>query len=154
MPSRKGTHNRIRSVVKSEEIYSFINEKLKGSKYHVSYKDFKKILGTFHDCARQDVLNGEMFKFPGRLGYLLITKKQTNLSYKKIDYGVFLKTGDRVTHFNEHTGGFRMRISWVRKGVVLANVKYYSFIPERLNFKRALAKILKSPNRTVDYFDE
>lgn len=152
--SRKGSKNRIHKTVKLVELYEYIDKKLGNTKYAVTKDEFKKILTTFHDCVRQDVLNGEVFKFPGRLGYLIITKRKTNLEYKKIDYHKLLTTGYRVTHFNEHTSGYRMRISWIRKGVVLNNVKYYSFIPERTHFKRALAKILKSPNRTVDYFDE
>lgn len=152
--SRKGSHNRIHKVMRLNEMYEYVNDKLKGTKYETTYKEFKAIITTFHDCVRQDVLNGEVFKFPGRFGYLVITKKKTDLDYKKIDYKKLLTTGDRVTHFNEHTGGYRMRISWIRKRVALDNVKYYSFIPERIHFKRALAKILKSPNRTVDYFDE
>ena len=53
---------------------------------------------------------------------------------------------------NEHSGGYRYVIFWDTAGCMFMNQGVYNFVPNRTNH-RFLAKVIKDPDITVDYYD-
>lgn len=117
----------------------------------VPKEQFRKVLGRFSVLLMDKILDAEEVKIP-IIGTLRVKKIKQNFTKNKlkIDWKATKECGKKVYHLNDHRDGYFYRFSWKKNKIV--NVSYYSFVPERWNAKRRLAKLLKEkPN--VDFFE-
>lgn len=117
------------------------------------------------EIMRLIVEKGFKFYMPEGLGTLRVSRRNKvswNVNQgngvlvpmtKYVDWKRTKDTGVRVFLENEHTNGYYYRFLWQRYKRNFRFKALYTFIPSREN-KRKLAKILKDPDRTIDYLAE
>tara|TARA_R110000744_G_scaffold324921_1_gene430745 strand:- start:339 stop:803 length:465 start_codon:yes stop_codon:yes gene_type:complete len=136
----------------SDEAYKYYTQNTI-KELQVDKKTYRKICDEFNKLIIDEILiDSSEIRLPYRLGTLRIKKSKMKYDDKnklKIDWAASKKTGKRIYHLNDHTGGYKYRFYWT-KGIV-KNITAYSFIPTRTNTRR-LASILKDKERELDYF--
>jgi hypothetical protein len=141
------------------------------SSFYVNYSDYCKIIDTFNQKLRDEILfNSFDYNMPSRLGLLGIRKKKLTpwineegklINPLPIDWKATMdlwevdplakKEKKLVRHFNEHTKGF---IAQWYYSTTKANFQWksaYAFIPCR-TAKLELSKILKNEDSPIDYY--
>lgn len=110
-----------------------------------------RIIGRFSKLVVDKILETEEVKLP-IIGTLRVKKvKQKFVQNKmKVDWKATKESGKVCYHMNEDREGYFYRFSW-RKNKI-KGVSYYSFVPERYNLRRRLAKFLKE-NPSADFFE-
>lgn len=109
------------------------------------YFRFKRILDSFNELIRQDVLErSEGFKMPLGLGYICIGKykpKKYDSKSLSVDYKSSKEEGVRVYHLNEHSNGYKYRMFWSKIPQTFPDRYKYQLILTREN-KRHLAQLI------------
>lgn len=142
----------------------------KNSKYNIGSSLYHKILKDFHKMVVNDVLSGEDFIIPERLGIIGIRKNKTIIKTDEegnvitnapINYKATLDLWEKdpkakenkkiIRHINEHTNRYVHRWYWNKYDANFRNKTAYSFIPTRTN-KRLLAKVLNDEDSSVDFY--
>lgn len=140
------------------------------SKYNVGVSLYNKILKKFHELIVNDILNGEDFILPERLGIVGIRKNKTKIKVDDkgniitnapIDFKSTMELWEKnesakkqkkvVRHVNDHTKRYVHRWYWNKHDANFRNKTAYSFIPSRTN-KRLLAKVLKDEDNNIDFY--
>jgi len=113
----------------------------------VSLKVYRNICEEFNEAVAEEILKGNEFKMPGRLGNMRIVKSKTKMNPKKlrIDFNHFNKTGEKIFHLNQHSDGYKVRWYWGKKNCRVKCKTFYCFKPSREN-KRKLAEAMFQPN--------
>lgn len=143
-----------------------------GSVYHLSKKDYNKYLSEMNEKAIESAIHGNTVKFPYRMGDLYIGKsiKKPRLlpdgSLDKrtvaIDYGATNKMWKEnpelrakavfAYHSNEHSDKYIFKWIWDSRFSNFKNRTRYKFVTVR-KAKRKLAKEVKKPGNTFDYYE-
>lgn len=123
-----------------------------GTQYDIDLKTYKEILIDYFKYIRDQIMQEcKEVKFPCRLGTLQIIKHQPKeFTGKSLrwDWKATRESGKPVYLLNEHSGYYKYRFHWSKKGCLLTNKGKYQFIASRQN-KRDLAQILL--NNLKDY---
>lgn len=119
--------------------------------YNVEYKLFVSVVEDFYkEMMDKILLNGTKFKLPYRLGFVQVLKRK--MDYKNnlaIDWDKTNKTGKKIYHINDHTGGFKYFFRWDKTGVIFKHKSLYRLVMTRTH-KRMLAKLIKTGQ---DYYE-
>lgn len=122
------------------------------TQYDVDLKTFKSIVTDYFKYIRDQImLECKEVKLPCRLGTLQIIKHQPKEYTGKSlrwDWKATRETGKPVYLLNEHSGFYKYRFHWSKKGCLLTNKSNYQFVACRAN-KRELAQIIF--NKLRDY---
>lgn len=127
---------------------------LKTKFYDVNRILFMNICAEFNDrlIAEHVIGNPLGTKLPYSLGERKIRKCKTALGHYAIDRNLSKQYRKKIVHFNEHTQGMVCKFVWLTTKVRLKGRKRYSWESCR-SHDRLLAKVLKNPDREVDYFE-
>jgi hypothetical protein len=127
----------------------------RGAPFLVDKKTFIAVNLRFYSMMMHDIIyNAATVKLPNRMGSLRIMKRYTNVNRLrarnklKLDYGHYLKTGEKKYHLNEHRNYHYYRWNWSYG--VIEGIKRYKITVMR-HWKRLVAKELKT-NPAIDYF--
>lgn len=122
--------------------------------------DFNRIVSLFMKFIMAKVFAGYEVKLPARLGSIQVVGRKVKPRFGADGKIVGLapnwpqtkklwesnpeakKNKEIVYCFNEHSDGYRYRLLWSRKGVLLKNKSVYSFRLSRSN-KRTINKLIK-----------
>jgi hypothetical protein len=145
----------INTAGKQKKYYTLLNSYLKFIEDHPEYnkkskaplkqKVYQDICKDFNQMLVEELLRGNEYKMPGRLGNLKIVKSKMKYNVKnmKIDFGHLRKTGEKIYHLNKHSDGYKARWYWGKKNCMVKHKTYYCFKPSRAN-KKLLAEIMKT----------
>jgi hypothetical protein len=113
----------------------------------IPLKTYRTICEEFNEIISAEMLKGNEYKMPGRLGNLRVLKSKTKLDSKKLkmDYGHYKKTGEKIFHLNRHSNGFKVRWYWGKKNCKVKHKTFYCFKPSREN-KRKLTEVMFLPD--------
>lgn len=132
------------------DMYNYYKVRVKNP---ISFDRFKAIAYTTNKLVVDKVLEGDTVKLPYRMGYLRVRKTKMNYDYLKFDYGTYNKTGIKAVHLNMHSDDFKARILWDKSKCIVAGKRPYCFQPTRVNFKRRLSAIMKTPGGHSRYLE-
>ena len=141
-----------------DSFIQYNKETKKGSEFDIDYRTYRALCQDFNKAISKDILHhSKELKVPYRLGNIRIKKSKMNFSpdkrkYLKVDWKKTKETGIRVYHLNEHTDDFKFRWYWEKSKAIIKNKRSYYFEATRDN-KRTLAKLLKSEDINIDYFE-
>lgn len=130
-------------------------EGYKGTPFLVDKQTFIAVNLRFYSLMMHDIIyKAATVKLPNRMGALSIMKRYTNVNRLraknklKLDYGHYLKTGEKKYHLNEHRAYHYYRWNW-SYGIIEGIRRYKITVMRR--WKRLVAKELKT-NPAIDYF--
>ena len=153
MPSRKGKPNNIEKPIGLNKIYKeYIKDIPIGSRYYLTYKEYKKIAVALLKEAMDYILveAGEL-KLGFNLGTIRIRKYKNYPHGRKRNHKVSNELGKTVYHLNLHTKGYYTRFFWQKLGKArVTGIKAYTFIPNRITGKRRLSQLFSNGQ---DYFE-
>lgn len=134
------------------DMYKEYKEEYQNDKvYNIEYKVFVNIVEEFYKRMMNEILlNGATFRMPYRLGLLRVLKRKMNFKNNlAIDWNTTNKTGKKIYHINDHTGGFKFFFRWDKTGVIFKHKSLYRLVMTR-SHKRMLAKLIKGGQ---DYYE-
>lgn len=127
----------------------------RGENFLVDKKTFIAVNLRYYELMMLDIIyKAATVKLPNKMGLIKIVKRVANVNNLraknklKLDYGHYLKTGEKRYHLNEHRGYHYYRWNWSYAPV--EGVKRYRVTVMR-HWKRLVAKELKT-NPAIDYF--
>jgi|ERR1035437_3557288 hypothetical protein len=125
----------------------------------ISQTIFTQICKDFNNEVIRSILReGLEFYIPEQLGTIRVIRANridfSNPKQRKaVDWEATEKHGKVIFYEDPHTNGYWYQFRWKKASFhKIRNKEFFKFIPSSLN-KRQLAKILKDPNRTIDYFN-
>lgn len=139
------------SIGKFHGRHPLINRKMwrryvKESGNKISYDLFKNIFLSSMEETKKWVLREPVgFKLPYKLGNLAVNKFKTYGDFKTYT-NTRTSDGKPIKNFNLHTGGNVFRIQWFYNSRQFIERHPYWFFDACRDFKRNLAKVLKSSN--------
>lgn len=152
LPSRKGSPNKYPSPHNLRDIYKFYLDRVeKGSKYDISFKEFKRIATYILDKYMKAIIyEGDQVYMGSKWSILTINKtRRISDKYKKIDWSRSTKENP-VYHDNMHTRGYYVTFWWTKRRFKQVNQRLYSFIPNWFR-KKELSKAFIAG---YDYFQQ
>lgn len=123
--------------------------------YTITQSQYTSVCREFNEEIMERILKDD-FKFCLPYGMGMIAIKRNNKfnanpnRHQEIDFGRIKEVF--VFHENEHTNGYFYKFLWRRNRTVFNYKDVYKFVAHKKH-KRNLAKILKDPNRTIEYID-
>lgn len=165
-PRRSPNRFKVDYVIK--DAYKFFVRK---SGKVTTYTTYRAVCTAVNEYIMQKVLmSGNSFNLPFCLGNLVIMKKKLTpyimedgklrVEHLPVDWKTTkelwasnpeTKAAKRlVRYLNEHTAGYKCHFYWDKRSSTVANQTAYRFKESRAN-NRLLAKVLKDPNREVDF---
>ena len=104
----------------------------------ISYDLYKDIINSCFEEISNIILTDLIgFKLPRELGFLVIDKYKTNK--KKINFGIFKKTGKIVLYINLHSDGYSYRVKWIKR----SSYKFITFVLYRFLSRAITLKVFE-----------
>lgn len=141
---------RYQADLKRKDLYAFFIKKYPALK-HISEKQYNAVIDEYVSLSIDSILNGKVLDTP--IGRIFIQKMKMPFSFLKqkehlkLDFKKSMELKKHVYFTNDHSGNFRMQITWKRPYLFKKNL--YSFLATR-DFKRGIGFKLKSLGST-DY---
>lgn len=131
---------------------------------------YTKIVTEFNEFLVNEVIHGQIFYMPYKLGALAVKKTKgmkarkdgtINMRTIPVDYKATMEywkkhpealaEGKLIRHLNEHTDGYTYRIYWDKRTAVVQGCRAFTFRRAR-HFQRGLSAFLKT-NEDNQNFD-
>jgi hypothetical protein len=156
-----------KQTLKTKDFYKIYKKTVEEPK---NMSTFSKVINMFCTEFKKTLFNGSILNIPGELGKCYVSKRKINFvfddtgkidskaSKASIDYGKTnklwaakpeLKHKQYVYHTNDHTNGYRFRLTWKRTSI--RGISFIVLNPLRC-FKRELAKFTKENFGRIDYY--
>jgi nucleoid DNA-binding protein len=122
------------------ELPYFPSSEITDNEYTLSYKEWKKVIKILLDCYKDILISGDSLLLPHSLGRMSIKKyKPKN---PRIDFGHYIKTGEKLYHTNTHTDGYCPILYWNYRYNTHAKFKYKRHW--RVNFVESFWSIISN----------